>query len=182
YPRIRRAPRSALFPYTTLFRSGCRDRRCDARSREQARPPRYRRPLPRLPPAGWDAPHPTSVQEPTEVVCPRAGSRETVPCGETVVVTSPKTDAEAMRDALRRRGRPVPPRSTMHRLAALSLSNRAFIALVCIAVAILGVMSMSTLRQELIPSVTLPQIQVVTTSPGSSTEQVKDRISTPVEN
>src|SRR5699024_10297035 len=111
------------------------------------------------PPAGWDAPHPTSVQEPTEVVCPRAGSRETVPCGETVVVTSPKTDAEAMRDALRRRGRPVPPRSTMHRLAALSLSNRAFIALVCIAVAILGVMSMSTLRQELIPSVTLPQIQ-----------------------
>ena len=70
----------------------------------------------------------------------------------------------------------------MHRLAALSLSNRAFIALVCIAVAILGVMSMSTLRQELIPSVTLPQIQVVTTSPGSSTEQVKDRISTPVEN
>ena len=70
----------------------------------------------------------------------------------------------------------------MHRLATLSLSNRAFIALVCITVAILGAMSMSTLRQELIPSVTLPQIQVVTNSPGSSTEQVSDRISAPVEN
>src|SRR5690625_2793829 len=138
-------------------------------------------PSPR-PTAGWDCPHPRAAQEPTEVGYVRTDSHERVPCGEPVVVTSPQTAAEAKRDALRRRGRPVSSRSTMHRLATLSLSNRAFIALVCITVAILGVMSMSTLRQELIPSVTLPQIQVVTTSPGSSTEQVKDRISTPVEN
>lgn len=70
----------------------------------------------------------------------------------------------------------------MHRLATLSLNNRAFIALVCVVVAIVGAMSMTMLRQELIPSVSLPQIQVVTTSPGASSEQVKDRISDPIEN
>lgn len=69
----------------------------------------------------------------------------------------------------------------MRRLATLSLSNRSFIALVCVAVSILGAMSMLTLRQELIPSVTLPQVQVVTTAPGSSPEQVRSRISAPVE-
>lgn len=70
----------------------------------------------------------------------------------------------------------------MHRLSSLSLSNRSFIALVCVVVSILGAMSMMTLRQELIPSVTLPQIRVVTTAPGSSPQQVRDRISAPVEN
>lgn len=69
----------------------------------------------------------------------------------------------------------------MRRLAILSLRNRSFIALVCIAVALIGALSMSTLRQELIPSVSLPQIQVVTTSPGASSEQVASRISGPIE-
>ena len=69
----------------------------------------------------------------------------------------------------------------MHRLAQLSLNNRAFIALVCIAVSIIGVFSMSTMRQELIPSVSLPQIQVMTTSAGSSSEQIEERISGPIE-
>ncbi|NMA76860.1 MAG: efflux RND transporter permease subunit, partial [Actinomycetales bacterium] len=69
----------------------------------------------------------------------------------------------------------------MNRLATLSLNNRSFIALVCIAVSIIGVFIMSTMRQELIPSVSLPQIQVMTTSPGSSSEQVQDRITAPVE-
>ena len=69
----------------------------------------------------------------------------------------------------------------MNRLATLSLNNRSFIALVCIAVSIIGVMVMTTMRQELIPSVQLPQIQVITTSPGSSSEQVRERISRPVE-
>lgn len=70
----------------------------------------------------------------------------------------------------------------MHRLSSLSLSNRSFIALVAVVVTLLGAMSMLTLRQELIPSVSLPRIQVVTTSPGASPEQVHDRISVPVEN
>lgn len=69
----------------------------------------------------------------------------------------------------------------MNRLATLSLNNRSFIALVCIAVSIIGVFVMTTMRQELIPSVSLPQIQVMTTAPGSSSEQVRDRITSPVE-
>ena len=69
----------------------------------------------------------------------------------------------------------------MNRLATLSLNNRSFIALVCIAVSIIGVFIMTTMRQELIPSVSLPQIQVMTTAPGSSSEQVQDRITGPVE-
>ncbi|MGO3211218.1 MAG: efflux RND transporter permease subunit [Brachybacterium sp.] len=69
----------------------------------------------------------------------------------------------------------------MNRLATLSLNNRSFIALVCIAVSIIGVFVMTTMRQELIPSVSLPQVQVMTVSPGSSSEQVRDRITGPVE-
>lgn len=69
----------------------------------------------------------------------------------------------------------------MNRLARLSLNNRSFIALVCIAVSIVGAFIMTTMRQELIPSVSLPQIQVMTTAPGSSSEQVRDRITSPVE-
>ncbi|WP_394216130.1 efflux RND transporter permease subunit [Brachybacterium vulturis] len=69
----------------------------------------------------------------------------------------------------------------MTRLSTLSLNNRSFIALVCIAVSIIGVFVMSTMRQELIPSVSLPQIQVMTTAPGSSSEQVKDRLTAPIE-
>ena len=69
----------------------------------------------------------------------------------------------------------------MNRLATLSLNNRSFIALVCIAVSIIGMFIMTTMRQELIPSVSLPQIQVMTTAPGSTSEQVRDRITSPVE-
>ncbi|MGP9683439.1 efflux RND transporter permease subunit [Brachybacterium sp. AOP3-A1-3] len=69
----------------------------------------------------------------------------------------------------------------MNRLARLSLNNRSFIALVCIAVSIIGAFAMTTMRQELIPSVSLPQIQVVTSAPGSSSEQVQERITRPVE-
>src|ERR1044072_8538355 len=32
---IRRPPRSTLFPYTTLFRSGCRAEHCEQRDRQQ---------------------------------------------------------------------------------------------------------------------------------------------------
>ena len=52
----------------------------------------------------------------------------------------------------------------MNRLARLSLNNRSFIALVCIAVSIIGAFIMTTMRQELIPSVSLPQVQVMTRS------------------
>ncbi|MGO2721897.1 MAG: efflux RND transporter permease subunit, partial [Brachybacterium tyrofermentans] len=48
-------------------------------------------------------------------------------------------------------------------------------------VSIIGAFAMTTMRQELIPSVSLPQIQVVTSAPGSSSEQVQERITRPVE-
>lgn len=77
---------------------------------------------------------------------------------------------------------PAPPvKDTMRRLAALSLTNRSFIALVCIVVALLGAVSMTSLRQELIPSVSLPQIQIVASQPGASSEQVSTRLSQPIE-
>lgn len=69
----------------------------------------------------------------------------------------------------------------MRRLANLSLANRSFIALVCIVVALIGALSMKTLRQELIPSISLPQIQIVTAEPGASSEQVSSRLSGPIE-
>jgi len=50
----------------------------------------------------------------------------------------------------------------MNRLAEFSLRNRALIALVTVVVAIFGGISMSLLKLELIPSITFPQLVVVT--------------------
>ena len=69
----------------------------------------------------------------------------------------------------------------MHKFAQVSLKNRAFVALLTVVVAVLGVFSMSTLKQELIPSVELPAISVMTVSPGATSEQMKDRVSVPIE-
>src|SRR5256885_1551098 len=51
---IRRPPRSTLFPYTTLFRSGSATDRGAAVAR-RGTPPRCRRPAP-APPPGWSPP------------------------------------------------------------------------------------------------------------------------------
>ncbi|MDY5273139.1 MAG: efflux RND transporter permease subunit [Arcanobacterium sp.] len=69
----------------------------------------------------------------------------------------------------------------MFAMAKVSLKNRAFVALVSVVIAVLGVFAMSTLRQELIPSVQLPQISVLTTSVGATSEQMKERVSVPIE-
>lgn len=69
----------------------------------------------------------------------------------------------------------------MHRLAQLSLTNRALIALVTITIAFFGVMSMTSLKQELIPSISLPQVTVVTTYPGASPEIVDGDVTGPIE-
>ena len=69
----------------------------------------------------------------------------------------------------------------MHRLAELSLKNRALIALVTIAVALFGTISMTQLKQELVPSISLPVVSVVTTYPGASPEIVDNDVSTKVE-
>ena len=69
----------------------------------------------------------------------------------------------------------------MFKLAQGSLKNRAFVALVSIVIFVLGVFSMGTLRQELIPRVELPVINVITVSPGATSEQMRDRVSVPLE-
>ena len=69
----------------------------------------------------------------------------------------------------------------MHLLSVFSLRNRALIALVTIVVGIFGGVALTSLKQELIPSLSLPQIFVVTTYPGASPEVVNEDVSTPIE-
>lgn len=69
----------------------------------------------------------------------------------------------------------------MNRLAEFSLKNRALIALVTVVVAIFGGISMTLLKLELIPSITFPQLVVVTNYPGASPVIVEKEVSTPIE-
>ncbi len=69
----------------------------------------------------------------------------------------------------------------MHLLAVFSLRNRALIALVTIVIGIFGGIALTSLRQELIPSVTFPQLVVITNYPGASPEVVNEDVSTPIE-
>ena len=69
----------------------------------------------------------------------------------------------------------------MHFLSVFSLRNRALIALVTIVVAVFGSISLGLLKQELIPSVSFPQLVVVTPYPGAAPEVVNEDVSTPIE-
>jgi HAE1 family hydrophobic/amphiphilic exporter-1 len=69
----------------------------------------------------------------------------------------------------------------MFRLAKLSLANRALIALVTVFASVFGVITMSSLKQELIPSIEFPRITVITSMPGASPEVVDKQVSAPLE-
>jgi len=69
----------------------------------------------------------------------------------------------------------------VHLLSVFSLRNRALIALVTIVVGVFGGLALTSLKQELIPSLSLPQIFIVTTYPGASPDVVNDDVSTPIE-
>ena len=69
----------------------------------------------------------------------------------------------------------------MFRLAQLSLANRALIALITVFASVFGVITMSSLKQELIPSIEFPQITVLTAMPGASPEVVDKQVSGPLE-
>ncbi len=69
----------------------------------------------------------------------------------------------------------------MHFLAVLSMKNRALIALVTVVVAIFGGLALSSLKQELAPSIQFPQLAIVTSYPGASPEVVNNDVSTPIE-
>ncbi|WP_285105794.1 efflux RND transporter permease subunit [Promicromonospora sp. MEB111] len=69
----------------------------------------------------------------------------------------------------------------MFRLARLSLANRAVVALVTIAIAVFGVLSMTSLKQELIPSLQLPTGIVSAQYQGSSPEVVEEQVTDVIE-
>ncbi len=69
----------------------------------------------------------------------------------------------------------------MFRLAHLSLANRALIALITILASVFGVITLGSLKQELIPSLEFPQITVLSTAPGASPEYLDQQVSAPLE-
>jgi len=69
----------------------------------------------------------------------------------------------------------------VHLLSVFSLRNRALIALITIVVGIFGGVALVSLKQELIPSISLPQLVVVTSYPGASPDVVNTDVSTPIE-
>ncbi|MEP6482186.1 MAG: efflux RND transporter permease subunit [Rhodoglobus sp.] len=69
----------------------------------------------------------------------------------------------------------------MHLLSVFSLRNRALIALVTIVVGVFGGLALTSLKQELIPSLSLPNIFIVSSYPGASPAVVDKDVSTPIE-
>jgi len=69
----------------------------------------------------------------------------------------------------------------VHFLSVFSLRNRALIALVTIVVAVFGGIALTSLKQELAPSVEFPQVAVISSYPGATPEVVSDDVSTPIE-
>lgn len=69
----------------------------------------------------------------------------------------------------------------MFRLARLSLGNRALIALITVFAAVFGVITMGSLKQELIPSLEFPQVTVVTAMPDATPEVVDKQVGRPLE-
>lgn len=69
----------------------------------------------------------------------------------------------------------------MNLLSVFSLRNRALIALLTLVVALFGGYALSALKLELFPSLTLPNVTIVTSYPGASPEVVENDVSTPIE-
>lgn len=61
------------------------------------------------------------------------------------------------------------------------MKNRALIALVTVVVAVFGGVALTGLKQELAPSISFPQLAVVSSYPGAAPEVVNDDVSTPIE-
>jgi hydrophobic/amphiphilic exporter-1 (mainly G- bacteria), HAE1 family len=69
----------------------------------------------------------------------------------------------------------------VHLFSVFSLRNRALIALITIVAALFGGVALTNLKQELIPTISLPSIFIVSTYPGASPEVVNNDVSTPIE-
>jgi HAE1 family hydrophobic/amphiphilic exporter-1 len=69
----------------------------------------------------------------------------------------------------------------VHLFSVFSLRNRALIALVTIVIGIFGGIALTSFKQELIPSISLPSVYIVTSYPGASPDVVNTDVSTPIE-
>ncbi|MCL2467769.1 MAG: efflux RND transporter permease subunit [Micrococcales bacterium] len=69
----------------------------------------------------------------------------------------------------------------MFRLARLSLRNRAVVLLISLAIVLGGVVSMTSLKRELIPSMSFPIALVIATYPGVAADVVSVQVAEPVE-
>jgi HAE1 family hydrophobic/amphiphilic exporter-1 len=65
--------------------------------------------------------------------------------------------------------------------SVFSLRNRALIALITIVIGIFGGLALGSFKQELIPSLSLPSVFIVTSYPGASPDVVNTDVSTPIE-
>jgi HAE1 family hydrophobic/amphiphilic exporter-1 len=66
-------------------------------------------------------------------------------------------------------------------LSKLSLANRSVVALLTAIIAVFGFISLGSLRQELFPSIEVPQAAIVTVYAGASPSVVDTQVSQPVE-
>lgn len=69
----------------------------------------------------------------------------------------------------------------MGSLASFSLRNRAFVALSTVIVAVFGLISLNSLKLELIPNLQFPMVGVISPYAGASPEAVERQITVPVE-
>ncbi|MFY9304624.1 MAG: efflux RND transporter permease subunit [Rhodoluna sp.] len=69
----------------------------------------------------------------------------------------------------------------MFRLATASLANRSVVGLLTILVIGAGLLSATALKQELLPSIEVPQASIVTAYPGASPEIVDAQVSSVIE-
>ena len=69
----------------------------------------------------------------------------------------------------------------VHLFSVFSLRNRSLIALITVVAAIFGGIALTSFKQELIPSLSLPSVYIVTSYPGASPDVVNNDVSTPIE-
>jgi HAE1 family hydrophobic/amphiphilic exporter-1 len=69
----------------------------------------------------------------------------------------------------------------LFRLATASLANRSVVGLLTVLIVASGLLSLTSLKQELLPSFEVPQASIVTPYPGASPEIVDAQVSTLIE-
>jgi len=69
----------------------------------------------------------------------------------------------------------------LFRLSTASLANRSVVGLLTIILTVAGLISLGSLKQELLPSFEVPQASIVTTYPGASPEVVDAQVSSIIE-